>query len=203
MRQDLTILTRDSAGYPAAVERFLGDAAPDPIYCLGNSELLDRPMTALFASSRAPGSVLSDTVDLAQHLRATGRLVVSGFHSALEKEVLAILLRSSLPILICPARGLGTLRVPPPWRPAYNSGRLAIASPFDLAIGRATRVLAQSRNRFAASLADDAWIAHANPGGSLFSLAQNILNQGRPLYTLDDPANHPLIELGAIPRFAH
>jgi predicted Rossmann fold nucleotide-binding protein DprA/Smf involved in DNA uptake len=194
---DLLQIQRESPGYPAAVERFLGDAAPDPIHCLGNPDLLDRPMTALFASARAPGTVLNATFDLAQHLRATERQVVSGFHSPLEREVLAILLRSQLPILLCPARGLDHLRIPSDCRHAFNHGRLAFASPFPEKIRRATRDLARTRNQFAAALADNAWITHAAPGGSLHSLARDILSQGRPLFTLDDPANQPLLQLGA------
>lgn len=199
MAYGLIQIGRESADYPAHVENYLCEDAPDPITVLGNPTLLDLPKTAVFASSRAPGAVLDATYGLAQHLREAGRPVVSGFHSALEKEVLAVLLRSQVPILVCPARGIASPRMPAAWRPAFESGRLALLSPFDPATRRATRDLARQRNRFAASLADQTWIAHAAPGGSLFSLAQDVLANGRPLHTLPDPANQPLLTLGAVP----
>jgi len=56
-----------------------------------------------------------------------------------------------------------------------------------------------TRNRVAAALADDVLIAHAQPGSKTEQLAQEVLEWGKPAYTLDHPANEHLLALGAEP----
>ena len=57
---------------------------------------------------------------------------------------------------------------------------------------RARRGLAERRNRFVAELSDAVLIGYATPGG-----ARDLLAPGRTVYVIDDPANAPLMELGA------
>ena len=51
-------------------------------------------------------------MDLAQRWRAENRAVISGFHTAVEKECLRIFLRGPQPLVICPARGLDPFQLP-------------------------------------------------------------------------------------------
>jgi predicted Rossmann fold nucleotide-binding protein DprA/Smf involved in DNA uptake len=136
---------------------------------LGNLGLLTLPKTALFCSARCPGHVILTTYDQAVRWRDTGRCVISGFHSPVEKECLAILLRGSQPIIICPARALPR-RVSPDWEKPLAAGRLLVLSAFAATANRVTAELAAHRNEFVAALADEVFIAHATAGGQLDSL---------------------------------
>src|SRR5437899_10785873 len=113
--------------YPRAL---LGGGQPPTLYAIGNVEILRQPLTALFCSNKCPGSAILRALDLAAQLRDANRAVVSGFHTPIEKECLAILLRGKSSIVICPARSLARLRVPANWKTAITDGRLLILSPF-------------------------------------------------------------------------
>jgi predicted Rossmann fold nucleotide-binding protein DprA/Smf involved in DNA uptake len=136
---------------------------------LGNLELLVLPKTALFCSARCPGSVILPTYDQAAKWRDTGRCVIGGFHSPVEKECLHILLRGDAPVILCPARAMLT-RLPAQWAIAVASGRMLILSAFAATATRITAELAARRNEFVAALADEVFIAHATVGGHLENL---------------------------------
>src|SRR6266487_2537343 len=77
----------------------------------------------------------------------------SGFHSPIEKECLALLLRGAQPIVICLARNIERMRVPAVWRQPIADGRLLVLSPFAAPVNRATTKLTKVRNEFVAALA--------------------------------------------------
>jgi hypothetical protein len=58
---------------------------------------------------------------------------------------------------------------------------------------------AHRRNRAVAELAGALFVAHASPGGKIEQLARDAQLTGKPLLTLDDPANANLGAIGAIP----
>src|SRR3974377_1055232 len=91
-------------GYPVALLDRMGSEAPRQLSALGNLDLLQLPKTALFCSAKCPGSAILAAYDQAASWRDSGRCVISGFHSPIEKECLRILLRGSQPIIICPGR---------------------------------------------------------------------------------------------------
>lgn len=151
-------------------------AAQKPIFrFLGNPHLLHLPKTALFASTKCPGSVILPTYDQAARWRDEGRCIISGFHSPIEKECLSILLRGTSPVIICPARSLPS-RLPPEWKLLIEEGRMLILSPFSPNESRVTADLAARRNDYVASLADEVWIAHASEGGKLRRIMKNRLS---------------------------
>ena len=190
-------ISRNSAEYPRNVELCLGESVPDKLFVVGEPDVLDAPLTALFCSSKCPGSVILKTYDLAQKLRAEGRGVISSFHSPMEKQCLEILLRSPNPVIAVPARGLGSMRIPREWRPAVEAGRLLVLSMFGDSVRRATAAQAVARNRLVAAIAEEVVIAHAAEGGRSYRLAQETLSWGKRVLTVDDPANAALLELGA------
>ena len=171
------------ACYPARLRKRLGTNAPPKLTALGNLDLLALPKTALFCSARCPGSVILPTYDQAAKWRDTGRCVISGFHSPVEKECLQILLRGSQPIIICPARALPQ-RVPPDWKKPLSAGRLLILSAFTATANRPPTELAARRNDFVAALADEVFIAHTTPGGHLETLIPRLHAWGAPLIAL-------------------
>ncbi|MBA3707606.1 MAG: hypothetical protein H0W83_02155, partial [Planctomycetes bacterium] len=60
-----------------------------------------------------------------------GVAVIGGFHSPMEQECLALLLKGRQPIVICPARGIDEMRLAIAWREAISAGRLLVISPFE------------------------------------------------------------------------
>ena len=168
----VTLHATDSS-YPPRLRERLGEAAPAQLSVLGNLGLLALPKTGLFCSVRCPGSVILKIYDKAARYRDSGRCVISGFHSPVEKECLTILLRGAPPIIICPARGL-PVRIPLEWQQPLTDGRLLILSAFREEEKHVTAELAARRNELVAALADELWFAHVTPGGQLAKLAQRV-----------------------------
>ena len=163
----------------------------------GNLRLLDEPLTALFCSNRCPGDLILKTYDLARAMRDAGVPVIGGFQTPMERECLRLLLRGKQPIVVCPARGIDNMRLPRDWRPALEDGRLLVLSPFPATARRATGELAAQRNDLVADLAQRVFIAHAAPGSKTEAFAHKLAATGKPLLTLDSPANANLVEMGA------
>ncbi len=163
----------------------------------GNLSLLDEPLTALFCSNRCPGDIILKTYDLARAMRNAGVPVISGFQTPMERECLRLLLRGSQPVVVCPARGIETMRVPRDWRAALDDGRLLILSPFPSTVRRPTAELSAQRNEIVADLGTQVFIAHAAPGGKTEAFARTLAANGKPLLTLDSPANGNLVRVGA------
>ncbi len=163
-------LNATDARYPA---RLVAGTMPQ-LSAFGNLSLLPLPKTALFCSARCPGHAILAAYDQAARWRDAGRCIISGFHSPVEKECLHILLRGSQPVIICPARSLGKMRLTADWQKPLADGRLLILSCFSGNEHRITSTLAARRNEFVAALADEVWFAHVAPGGQMQRLAQKI-----------------------------
>jgi len=171
----MTGISGGDTRWPRLLTERIGDSAPPQIWTQGNLDLLALPKTALFCSARCPGHAILSAYDQAVKWRDTGRCVISGFHSSVEKEWLQILLRGSQPIIICPARSLPR-RAPPEWKKPLADGRLLVLSAFADTATRVTAELAFRRNEFVAALADDVWFAHITPGGQMAKLAGEFQN---------------------------
>jgi len=156
--------------YPARLRERLGTHAPPHLTVLGSLELLALPKTALFCSSRCPGSAILSAYDQAQRWRDEGRCVIGGFHSPIEKECLKILLRGRQPIIICLARSIENMRLPKEWRDGIDNGRLLMLSAFPKNIRRPTAAFADRRNQLVAALADEIAFFHITPGGKMDKL---------------------------------
>lgn len=168
------LISRTEAGYPERLIARLGGDAPQSITIIGTPAPLTGPTTAFLCSKETPGATILKAFDQAAAWRDAGVTVVSGFHSPLEKECLAILLRGSQPVVWCPARSLAALRLAPEYRRAFDDGRLVLVSPFAAGEKRATAALARRRNLFVSALADEVVFGFVAPGGSLASLRHAI-----------------------------
>ena len=166
---------------PTESSRRLGDSAPPTLHSVGPATLLVPRKTALFCSARAPGAAILRAHDAARRLRDEGATVISGFHSPLEKECLRILLRGTQPIIICLARAMPQKLVLGECRPAFQAGRILYISPFETTPLRVTRASAIRRNEVVAALADEAFIAHIEPGGETERLAGKLREWGVPV----------------------
>ena len=165
----------------------------------GSLSILDRPLIGFFCSVRCPGDAILKTYDLARMLRETDAAIIGGFQSPMEKECLDLLLRGSTSVVVCPARGLGRIRIPPSWQEPLAEGRLLILSFFNDGIRRPTADLAIKRNAHIAALADRVLIAHAEKGGKTEALCKEALAQGKSVFVIDSPDNAHLVELGVVP----
>ncbi len=183
--------------YPPDVCRWLGDPFPGNISAIGYLPLLERNKIALFCSVKCRGALILRTYEFAKRIPPEGPVIVSGFHSPLERQVLEVLLRRHVPVIVCPARGLERMRVPPEWRVALAEGRLLILSGFGHGLRRSTREIARRRNLFAAALADRVIIAYASAGGQTERFARDVVRRGKPLLTFSGEGNELLRELGA------
>lgn len=187
-------------GYPSELLYYLEDQTPVTIFLRGNVDLWfhrTTPILALFCSSKAPGRVLLQVHDLAQQWRTADVTVIGGFHSPPEEEALSVLLRGPGSVIVCPARGIASMRLKPEYKEPLAAGRLLLVSPFEDTVRRITAETAVARNRFVAALADRVLIAHAEPGSKTAQLARQVVEWEKPLYTLDCRDNENLLALGA------
>ena len=131
---------------PAVLRRCIGAGGEAPVALLGDSAILEGRLIGFFCSVRCPGDVILKTFDLARSLRDADVTVVGGFQSRMEREFLSLLLRGSARLVVCPARGLGRMRIPRDWKEPIGDGRLVILSFVDDRIRRPTAATAAERN---------------------------------------------------------
>ena len=194
-------IRRYEAGAPdtPAVLRRCSEAESVPaVTSKGNLDLLDRKLIGFFCSVRCPGDAILKTYDLARTLRNTDVTLIGGFQSPMEKDVLDLVLRGPSSVVVCPARGLGTMRIPRPWKNPLAEGRLLLLSFSDDNIRRPTADIAATRNAHVAALAHRLLIAHAEKGGKTEKLCKDALAQGKQVFALDSPDNTHLLQLGAV-----
>ena len=192
------ILPRVLAGtnLPPALRQCYDAGPAFTLTARGNGDLLNRRLVGFFCSESSPGDAILGTYDLALALRDTGATFIGGFQSAMEKEFLTFVLRGSASVVICPARGIGRMRLPAPWRAPLEEGRLLLLSCFDDKARRPTKQTVARRNALVAELATCLLVPHAAPGGKVEQLCQRAIAQGKQVFTLD-PADPRLVELGA------
>ena len=191
-----TIIESTSADFPVSL-RHGGLLSPCPqIWAIGTPRLLQMPLVAFFCSTRCPGSVIIHIYDLARALRDAGISVISGFHAAMERECLDLLLRGTQPVVICPARNIERMRLPTAWRTPIAEPHLLMLSPFSAPHHRPTADLAEQRNRFVSTQANTVVIAHASRGSKIDRLSAEIVASGKQVYTLDLPENVGLMDRG-------
>jgi predicted Rossmann fold nucleotide-binding protein DprA/Smf involved in DNA uptake len=190
-------LTFDQPDYPAGLRAAFSPKPPTTLSILGDSALLHQPALALFCSVKCPGDLILKTYDLAQVLREAHIPVISGFHSAMEKECLRLLLRGTQPVLHCPARSLEGMRLSPEQKHAIEAGQLLLLSTFPAPQRRATAALAEKRNGVVGAIALASFIAYATPGGKTEAMAQKLAENGKPLFTFESPNTENLLALGA------
>jgi hypothetical protein len=164
-------------------------------------EYSQRPQDRLILLVAMSGGHNPETFDAITAMRDEGVVLVGGFHSPMEWECLGILLRGRQPVIWVPARSIVGMHLRAELQPAFASGRLLILSPFDPKQKRITAALAEERNRFVASFADRAFVAHAAPGSRTLTLSQELRSAGKTIVTVDDPANAELLRLATVLAF--
>jgi hypothetical protein len=140
---------------------------PTRLHASGNLSLLDEPATAFLCSTKCPGDKILEAYEWARHQCDSGGTVISGFHTPVEKDVLAILLRRGANIILTAARDLPKT-VPKELKPAWEENRLMILSPFGYGqITRPSRESCSLRNRFVLGYTKERYIPHIAEDSSL------------------------------------
>ena len=134
---------------------------------LGNKDLLQRRLTAFFASRTVQTARVMACYDWATSLSADRDCVVSGFQSPIEHDVLHFLLKKRIPIIVVLARAIYK-NIPEELAEAYNEGLLLFIS-----ISQVTRInkaTARARNNYVAKLASEIVFGMLTEESSLYEI---------------------------------
>ena len=133
----------------------------------GNKDLLDRRLGAFFASRKATPHDTQLALRWAESICQTDKVVISGFHSPLEKAVLNYLLEHHHPVVFALGRALYK-KVPPYLQSAFDEGNLLFIS--FRGYTRHSWNSALQRNWGVASLADEIYFTQFDNTSSLSTL---------------------------------
>ncbi len=152
---------------------------------------------AIFSSSKCPGAaILKSTKWVGELADDESRTVISGFHSAMEKCFLEILLEGRCRVVVCPARSLHRYRVPTAYKSAIEDGRLAIVSCLPESVRSNSAASSAQRNRLVAILAREIVFSHAAERSRTEQFGLELLSEGRAVCCLDTGCN-TLLSAGA------
>ena len=122
---------------------------------LGNKELLGRWKIGFLASRKIASSAILPTLDWAVEInKRADVVVVSGFHSRLEKDVLKFLLQGKCGIIIVLARSMYR-KLPKIYDTVMKENRLLIISLEKETVTRVSERTAHKRNKYVEELADE------------------------------------------------
>jgi len=168
---------------------------------VGNPALLAQPLTALFCSQKCPAELVLKGYDLGKRLREEGQAVIGGFHSGIERGLLAIFLRGQGGVVVCAARYLPGWRYPTEWQGAIEAGRLTLVAPaFRPEEKRITKETVAKRNALIVELAARIVVIYAQPGGKVMEVCKAALAAGKPVQAIESAWNRGLFEMGADPH---
>lgn len=132
---------------------------------LGNKELLNRSKTAFLCSRNVSSAAVLRCYDWATEMRKGHQVIVSGFQSKIEKDVLHFLLKGHQPVIIVIARKMYK-QLPEEWQSPLDSGHLLIVSLAPKTLRTSTKT-AYNRNRYIISIADTIVFGFISEGSSL------------------------------------
>lgn len=144
---------------------------------VGNAALLAEPLLGFIASRQCPGHTLIETLERVPEWTRNNRILVSGFHSPLEQQVLRSLLRRQGRAVKVLARCFNDKTGYRPNAEEHEplaQGRLLILSAFPLNATRTTRETSLDRNHLVLQLAAEVCAPHISPGSPLVGLLGKI-----------------------------
>lgn len=134
---------------------------------LGNKALLNKKLTAFFASRTVQTARVMACYDWATSLSAETDCVVSGFQSAIERDVLHFLLKNKIPIIVVLARAIYK-KVPEELREAYDNGGVLFISVSNAI--RTNKIAAKERNQYVADIAGTIVFGMLSEESSLYEI---------------------------------
>lgn len=163
----------------ATLQNQLGANAPELLAGIGNAALLDEPLLGLIASRECPGHVLLETLDRVPEWVKAGRVIVSGFHSPLEQQVLRSVLRRKGHVVKVLARGMTDYRPQPEEREPLAVGRMLVITACPPEVRRTTRETALARNELVLALAAEIVAPYVADESPLSALLEKSALAGR------------------------
>ena len=149
----------------------------------GNKDLLDRELVAFFASRKATPHDTQLALQWAESICQTDKVVISGFHSPLEKEILNFLLERKHPVVIALGRALYK-RIPEQLQSHFDEGRVLFVSFRDYS--RHSWNSAHIRNWSVAKLAEEVYFTQFDNTSSLSTLHYTFKHYGNtPVHILE------------------
>jgi predicted Rossmann fold nucleotide-binding protein DprA/Smf involved in DNA uptake len=142
---------------------------------VGNPALLTKRLLGFIASRECPGHVLLETLERVPEWGKGGRVIVSGFHSPLEQQVLRSVLRRQGRVVKVLARGMTDYRPAADEREPLASGRMLVITACPPKQVRITRKSALARNRLVMALATDMVIPYVAQGSPLATMHERAL----------------------------
>ncbi|MDD2728097.1 DNA-processing protein DprA [Malikia sp.] len=134
---------------------------------VGETALLAEPLLGLIASRECPGQVLLETLDRVPEWVKAGRVIVSGFHSPLEQQVLRSVLRRKGRVVKVLARGMSDYRPTAEEHEPLEAGRMLVITACPSQVRRTTRETALERNRLVWTLASEHYVPYLSPDSPL------------------------------------
>lgn len=135
------------------------------IESIGNKELLSCFKTAFLCSRSVSSAAVLRCYDWATETRKENQVIVSGFQSKIEKDVLHFLLKGHQPVIVVIARQMYKV-LPKEWQSPINSGLLLVVSIAPKTI-RTNIKTAYDRNCYIASIVDNIVFGYISEGSSL------------------------------------
>lgn len=133
----------------------------------GNKDLLQCELVAFFASRTAPSQALEKSLLWAEQMAKSDSIVISGFHSPIERAVLDLLLERGCSVVVTLGRSLYK-KIPLHLRSAYEQKRVLFISFRDYS--RPSFNNSQLRNWATADLAQKVVFAQFENSSQLSSL---------------------------------
>lgn len=134
---------------------------------VGNVTLLEQPLLGLLSSRECPGHVLLETIDRVPEWVKGGRVIVSGFHSPLEQQVLRSVLRRQGRVVKVLARGMADYHPTAEEHEPLAAGRMLVITDCPPEARRTTRETALRRNRLVLALASEIVVPFVSDGSPL------------------------------------
>ena len=149
----------------------------------GNKGLLDRCLVAFFASRTSPPEALDLALRWAHEISQTDKIVVSGFHSPIERAVLDVLLSRGCSVVVALGRSLYR-RIPDYLCEAYSENRVLFVSIRDLS--RQNFSSSQMRNWYVADIAQETVFAPFASASQLSTLYFYLLSGSKKVFLLEE-----------------
>lgn len=140
---------------PLLSARRVGTEVATRIVGAGATALLAESLLGFIASRECPGHVLLETLDRVPEWVKAGHVIVSGFHSPLEQQVLRSVLRRKGRVIKVLARGITGYRPAAEERESLTTGQMLIITAFPPEFRRSTREAALARNQLVIALATE------------------------------------------------
>ena len=156
----------------------------------GNKELFDRYLVAFFASRTASPEALDLAKRGAHEIAQTDKIVISGFHSPIERAVLDILLANGCSVVVALGRSLYR-KIPMHLQAAYDSNRVLFVSFRDYS--RPSFTNSQIRTWLTADLASEVVFAPFDNSSQLSSLHYSIAHSSTPCTIIKKNLHHSLL----------